>query len=75
MNKNLWKLILILAVIALFAAGVVPTKAKPEPINLGLDLKGGTHLVMQVNLGDALRAETDQASASGQGSSRAGTSP
>src|SRR5262249_3851842 len=32
-----------------------------EPIRRGLDLKGGTHLVMRVNVGDALRLEVDQA--------------
>lgn len=75
MNKNLWKIILIVAVIALFAIGIVPTKAKPEPINLGLDLKGGTHLVMQVNLGDALRTETDQAAERLKTQSRTGNMP
>ncbi len=58
----LWKVILILAVLVGFAAAVVPTKDNPEPIRRGLDLKGGTHLVMQVNVGDAVRLETDQAS-------------
>jgi preprotein translocase subunit SecD len=75
LNKNLWKIILIVAVIALFAVGIVPTKAKPEPINLGLDLKGGTHLVMRVNLGDALRAETDQAAERLKTQSRTGNMP
>src|SRR3954452_24320491 len=39
---------------------MVPTKDTPEPIKRGLDLKGGTHLVMRVNVGDAVRLETDQ---------------
>ena len=30
-------------------------------IRRGLDLKGGTHLVMRVNVGDAVRLESDQA--------------
>ncbi len=56
-----WKLALILAVIITFTAAIIPTKSNPERIPLGLDLKGGTHLVMQVNTVDALRAEVDQA--------------
>jgi hypothetical protein len=42
------------------AAAIVPTEKDPETINLGLDLKG-THLVMQVNVADAVKAEADQA--------------
>ena len=62
MKKNLWwKIALILAVIVIFTIAVIPTKANPERIPLGLDLKGGTHLVMQVNTVDAIRAELDQA--------------
>ncbi|MGK2857725.1 MAG: protein translocase subunit SecD [Thermoanaerobaculia bacterium] len=76
MNKNLlWKIILIVAVIAVCVIAVVPTKSTPEPINLGLDLKGGTHLVMQVNLGDAMRAETDQASERLKTQARTGNMP
>jgi len=58
----LWKVILILLVLVGFAAATIPTKDNPEPIRRGLDLKGGTHLVMLVNVGDAVRLETDQAS-------------
>lgn len=62
MRKNLiWKVVLILAIVAVFTVAIIPTKSRPQPIALGLDLRGGTHLVMQVNTGDALRAETDQA--------------
>src|SRR2546422_8265308 len=32
-----------------------------EKVHLGLDLRGGTHLVLQVVTDDAIRAETDQA--------------
>jgi preprotein translocase subunit SecD len=47
--------------IGLFA-GFPPSKAKmSDKIKLGLDLKGGTHLVLQVVTDDAIRAETDQA--------------
>src|SRR5438067_9069021 len=61
-NRSLWwKIVLILAVLVGFSAAVVPTKSNPEPIRRGLDLKGGTHLVMRVNVGDATRLEVDQA--------------
>jgi preprotein translocase subunit SecD len=61
-NRGMWwKIILILAVLIGFSAAVVPTSNNPEPIKRGLDLKGGTHLVMRVNVGDATRLEVDQA--------------
>ena len=56
----LWRVVLILIVLVAFAAAVVPTSSNPEPIRRGLDLKGGTHLNMRVNVGDAVRLETDQ---------------
>src|SRR2546427_5365758 len=47
--------------IGLFA-GFPPSVAKmKQKVHLGLDLKGGTHLVLQVVTDDAIRAETDQA--------------
>jgi preprotein translocase subunit SecD len=52
---------LILAVMIVFVVAIIPTKNNPEPIRRGLDLKGGTHLVMRVNVGDATRLEVDQA--------------
>jgi preprotein translocase subunit SecD len=62
LNRGLWwKIALILAVLVGFGLAIVPTKNDPEPIRRGLDLKGGTHLVMRVNVGDAVRLETDQA--------------
>ncbi len=62
MNTNLlWKVALIVAVLVIFTVAIIPTKNNPEPIRRGLDLKGGTHLVMRVNVGDAVRLETDQA--------------
>src|SRR5207253_788138 len=62
LNRSMmWKVVLIVAVLVAFAAAVVPTSNNPEPIRRGLDLKGGTHLVMRVNVGDAVRLETDQA--------------
>lgn len=57
----MWKAVLIVAILVIFIAPLIPTKNRPEPINLGLDLKGGTQLKMRVNTGDALRLETDQA--------------
>jgi preprotein translocase subunit SecD len=58
----------ILAVILVAAYGVVglPTSVNAlrqnlaERIPLGLDLKGGTHLVLQVMVNDAVNAEIDQ---------------
>jgi len=56
-----WKIVLILVVLVGFTVPIIPTKNNPEPIRRGLDLKGGTHLVMRVNVGDATRIEVDQA--------------
>lgn len=58
MKKNVkWKIGLTLAVIALSIFLIYPPK---EKIKLGLDLKGGTHLLMQVITDDAINVETDQ---------------
>jgi preprotein translocase subunit SecD len=57
MAKNLrWKLLIILAVVALSVFAFYPPDQK---IRLGLDLKGGVHLVMQVQTDDAVRIETE----------------
>lgn len=62
MNSNLiWKIVVILAVLVAFIVVLIPGVLAPEPIRRGLDLKGGTQLVMRVNVGDAIRLETDQA--------------
>jgi len=62
LNKSvIWKVGVILAVMIIFVVAIIPTKNNPEPIRRGLDLKGGTHLVMRVNVGDATRLEVDQA--------------
>lgn len=59
MYKNLrWKFLIIGAVIVIAAWAVIPPKDK---IKLGLDLKGGVHLVLQVKTDDALKVETDTA--------------
>ena len=59
MQKNLqWKLLGIVAVTALAAWGVYPPG---DQIRLGLDLKGGAHLVLRVETADALQVETETA--------------
>ncbi len=56
MKKGLrWKILLALGVIGISIFFYVRNK-----INLGLDLKGGIHLVLQVLTEDAINAETDQ---------------
>ncbi|MFC2166937.1 protein translocase subunit SecD [Acidobacteriota bacterium] len=58
MKKNLrWKVILVFAVVALTLFLSFPPG---EKIQLGLDLSGGVHLVLQVMTDDALNHETDQ---------------
>src|SRR5262245_19422254 len=74
MNKNIrWKVITILAVLVIFSAvGVYPIVVSSfgsnwpswlmqKQLKLGLDLKGGVHLVLRVQTDDAIRLETDQA--------------
>lgn len=58
MKKKLqWKIILVVAVILLAVFLSYPPKDK---IHLGLDLKGGIHLVLQVVTDDAINIEVDQ---------------
>jgi preprotein translocase subunit SecD len=57
-NKSLlWRGILILVVTILMAVAFWPPK---EKIKLGLDLRGGIHLVLRVKVEDALRSERDK---------------
>src|ERR1700687_741879 len=72
-----WKLGVIVAAMLLFVYGVfgIPSGVsgsaladallKPSAlrngIHLGLDLKGGTHLILQVQVNDAVNFETDNA--------------
>lgn len=56
-----WKIGLILVVLVICMIPLIPTKTGESTIPLGLDLKGGIHLVMRVNTGDALNLEVDQA--------------
>jgi len=65
MRKNLrWKIVLIIAVtLACIAgfAGLPPSGTKmKERIHLGLDLRGGIHMILQVVTDDAVNMETDQ---------------
>lgn len=70
MRKNLGtKTILIVAVLLVFIFGIfgIPKgvdgkawkAALTDHIHLGLDLRGGTHLILQVMVDDAVNAETD----------------
>src|SRR5687768_11796680 len=57
MMKNVrWRLTLTALVIGLAVLAFYPPATK---INLGLDLKGGVHLVLRVQTDDALRSETE----------------
>jgi preprotein translocase subunit SecD len=57
MKRMGWKIGLILAVIILSIWAATPLK---EKIKRGLDLKGGMHLVLQVEVDEAIRLRTDQ---------------
>lgn len=57
MNKNLrWKVLSVVAVLVLAVWAFYPPDQK---VRLGLDLKGGVHLVMRVQTDDALKLETE----------------
>jgi len=55
----MWRIGLILAVLGVSLWSLYPPTKK---IHLGLDLRGGIHLVLRVNTGDAIKAELDNAS-------------
>src|SRR5256712_686146 len=66
MNKRIRTRLLIIVGVTILSislfAGFPPSIAKmKEKVHLGLDLRGGTHLVVQVVTDDAIRGETDQA--------------
>jgi preprotein translocase subunit SecD len=72
MNKNLsWKVIVTLCVLIFFLVGIfgIPdtfsgqglVDSLKKQIHLGLDLKGGTHLILQVKVNDAVNADSDSA--------------
>ena len=54
--KLRWKLLLILGIVGLAGWSVYPPS---EKVRLGLDLKGGVHMVLRVQTVDALRIETE----------------
>jgi preprotein translocase subunit SecD len=71
MNKNLLaKTVLIIAVLIVFLFGIIGIPSSftakgilaslQQRIHLGLDLKGGTHLILQVQVNDAVNADTDR---------------
>ncbi len=70
MKTNLkWRTVVIIATILICIVGIIGfPKSMAElrqnwqnNIRLGLDLKGGSHLVLQVQVQDAVKAEADQA--------------
>lgn len=72
MNKNLlWKLLFILGTLLFFLFGIfgIPkglsgaslADALQDHIHLGLDLKGGTHLILQVHVNDAVNVDAQNA--------------
>jgi preprotein translocase subunit SecD len=72
MNKNLlWKLLFILGTMLFFLFGILGIPkglsgealltALTDHIHLGLDLKGGTHLILQVHVNDAINIDAQNA--------------
>ena len=72
MNKNLlYKSVLIIGTLIVFLYGIfgIPKSfsgqgllsAMTERIHLGLDLRGGTHLILQVQVNDAVKVDSDNA--------------
>src|SRR5438270_1128854 len=72
MQKNLLiKLVIIVGTLLVFLYGIfgIPSslsgkgwkEAMLSRIHLGLDLKGGTHLILQVQVNDAVNGESDRA--------------
>ena len=55
-RKIIWRIVVIVAVVAAAALSL-----SQRNINLGLDLSGGIHLVLQVETDDAIKAELDDA--------------
>ena len=72
MNKDLgWKLALSVGTLLVFLIGIVGAPWEwsgkgllavvQDRIHLGLDLKGGTHLILQVQVNDAVNVDSDNA--------------
>lgn len=57
-RKIVWRIVVILVVVVLAAVSLYPPE---ERIKLGLDLRGGIHLVMKVHTEDTLEAELEDA--------------
>jgi preprotein translocase subunit SecD len=55
-NDIRWRVLLIVVLVGSCVWAIIPPDKK---IRLGLDLKGGVHLVLRVNTDDALRLETE----------------
>ena len=72
MNKNLsWKLAVIVGILLVFLVGILGIPKDwsgrgvlasiADRIHLGLDLRGGTHLILQVQVNDAVNVDSDNA--------------
>src|SRR5215470_13913310 len=72
MNKNLRvKVVVIVVVMLIFLFGIIGIpknwsgqgllEAMTDRIHLGLDLKGGTHLILQVQVNDAVKSDAERA--------------
>jgi len=72
MNKNLgWKVVVILGLLVFFLFGILGIPKDwsgrglltsiTDRIHLGLDLRGGTHLILQVQVNDAVNVDSDNA--------------
>ena len=72
MNKNLlWKMVAIVGILLFFVFGIfgIPQNFSRKGllasitrnIHLGLDLSGGTHLILQVQVNDAVNVDSDNA--------------
>jgi len=69
MKTQTWKVVVILAVTLIFVAGIIGIPkdwsksgllaSVGDRIHLGLDLRGGTHLILQVQVNDAVNIDTD----------------
>ena len=70
MNKTLsWKLTVTIGILVLFVSGIIGIPKEwsgrgmlesiADRIHLGLDLRGGTHLILQVQVNDAVNVDSD----------------
>jgi preprotein translocase subunit SecD len=71
MNNLTWKLVVVFGILLVFVGGILgppwtwsgrgPLALVHDHINLGLDLRGGTHLILQVQVNDAVNVDSDNA--------------